>query len=44
MPGTRTSWKASSAVSEACMPSFSSLFSRITPGGSIGTRNSVKPA
>ena len=42
--GTRTSWKASSAVSEACIPSFASRFSRITPGRSIGTRNSVKPS
>ena len=33
MSGTRTSWKASSAVSDACIPSFSSFFSRITPGG-----------
>ena len=42
--GTRTSWNASSAVSEACMPSFSSFFSRITPGRSMSTRKSVKPS
>ena len=42
--GTRTSSKASSAVSDACMPSFSRRFSRITPGASMSTMNSVKPS
>ncbi len=42
--GTRTSWNASSAVSLACIPSFSSFFSRITPGESMSTRNRLKPS
>ena len=28
----------------ACIPSFSSFFSRITPGRSMSTRKSVKPS
>jgi hypothetical protein len=36
--------KASRAVSEACIPSFSSFFSTMKPGVSVSTRNSVKPS